>query len=330
LKYIPEWIPVIPDVVVHDPVYGEVFRRCGPLRRAYPLAGFDRVSVSLRPRWGRAKLSPFQVPHVIGSFYRRRHTKNRTGSYRFRDKYQMVLGGPIVDLAYVAATPFLPPACLTVRGTIAELLTPAAIAEAVEAFERQFTFRHLVSGVELAIDAPGYLDETEVLATRLYVPGSRKGSVRRHAEYRVVEYAVRGSRRSAVSVKVYAKEEDGMQVARTEFTFRRQALRNLGVRRVADLCAVDWTREVTRRARFVESSVLLGGIIPFGDLVGSEQLTHEALERLSAVNRRRVRPGLHDVPHLMQTVHDTVDAFERSWKSVPSPMVGGEDEGREP
>jgi hypothetical protein len=275
-----------------------------------PRATFDRLSMSLRPRSGHATLFASDVPPAIGPFVRVRHRHTPATTYRFRDAYRRRPAGPLVDLAYWPVSdstrPALPPVILTVRATMGHVMTPAHVAEAVDAVEHRFGMRHLVSQVELAVDWPGCDAETGALAKHLYVPRSRSGYVRRN-EHGAVVYVVRGSRRSAVTVKVYAKAEDGKNAARLEVTFRRAALRRLRVRRVADLYAVDWPLHVTCRARVVASTYQLGRRIP------ANLLIHELLQRLCPADRRRVRAGFRDIPHLTEAVRRAVTDFQASW-----------------
>ncbi len=105
-----------------------------------------------------------------------------------------------------------------------------------------------ISRVELAADFNIDQRTLERLASVMWVP--RTGWPRRVGDNPSSFYW--GSRRSSVQTKLYMKGEAGRSFGRLEHTFRRNALRRMGLHHPTGLPTFDWARAASRRGRFVE------------------------------------------------------------------------------
>ncbi len=134
------------------------------------------------------------------------------------------------------------------------LLSPQDVLHLLAPLSAYFRLNlgHLkVSQVELAADFDIDQRTLQRLASVMWVP--RTAWPRRVGEDPPTFYW--GSRRSSCQTKFYMKEEAGKTFARLEHTFRRNALRRMGVHRPTDLLTFDWARAASKRGRFVELDI---------------------------------------------------------------------------
>jgi len=127
------------------------------------------------------------------------------------------------------------------------LLSPQGLRHLLAPVAAHFRLDLMVSQGELAADFAIDSASFEKLAGVLHVPRTR--GPRRIANDDGVTFYW-GSRRSACQTKMYWRAGRGF--GRLEHTFRRKALRRMGVRRPTDLLTVDWAEAASRRGRFVE------------------------------------------------------------------------------
>ncbi len=132
------------------------------------------------------------------------------------------------------------------------LLSPQTIRYLLAPVAAEFRLDLKVSHVELAADFDVDVRTFERLGALMWVP--RTGWPRRVGGHPRSFYW--GSRRSACQTKLYMKDEAGRSFVRLEHTFRRKALRRMGVHRPTDLLTFDWARAASRRGRFVELDIV--------------------------------------------------------------------------
>ncbi len=134
------------------------------------------------------------------------------------------------------------------------LLSPQDVLHLLAPLSAYFRLNlgHLkVSQVELAADFDVDFRTFERLGAVMWIP--RVPWPRRVGDSPPSFYW--GSRRSSCQTKLYLKGEAGRSSGRLEHTFRRNALRRMGIHRPTDLLAVDWARAASRRGRFVELEI---------------------------------------------------------------------------
>ncbi len=135
------------------------------------------------------------------------------------------------------------------------LLSPQDVLHLLAPLSAYFSLNlgHLkVSQVELAADFDVDVRTFEGLGRVMWVPRTRWP--RRVGNNPPTFYW--GSRRSSCQTKLYMKGEAGRSYGRLEHTFRRNALRRMGVHRPTDLLTFDWARAASRRGRFVELDIV--------------------------------------------------------------------------
>ena len=135
------------------------------------------------------------------------------------------------------------------------LLSPQDVLHLLAPLSAYFSLNlgHLkVSQVELAADFDIDQRTLQRLASVMWVP--RTGWPRRVGDNPPTFYW--GSRRSSCQTKLYMKGEAGRSYGRLEHTFRRNALRRMGIHRPADLLTFDWARAASKRGRFVELDIV--------------------------------------------------------------------------
>ncbi len=179
---------------------------------------------------------------------KRRHSKNFPWALRVEylhepDGHRLIL---FTDRSRLSA----PRVFLKLMSGPGRLLSPQTVRHLLAPVAAHFRLDLRVSQVELAADFDVDFRTFERLASIMVVP--RTGWPRR---VRTTFYW--GSRRSGCQTKMYwKKDEAGRSFARLEHTFRRKALRRMGINRPTDLLTFDWARAASKRGRFVELDIV--------------------------------------------------------------------------
>lgn len=277
-----------------------------------PRVGFDLIELSAPTvhREG-TPVSTSGPPSSLAEFVRqadcpmpRRSTYERCATYTHTTDPVM----PTIEVLHGPRRAPRPQFRLRIRASMEQLI-PLDLVERLAAELFTVTQQPLrVSVVELCMDFPGGWEAARQLHRQLLVPRVRR--IHSYIEPGDTEvWWVRGSRRSATSVRIYPKLEGGLSVARMEWILRRSALRKLGVEDLSGLRTVHWAEVFGRTVRFVQgpgaqdSAPRRGGKKPtdierrdfvdmfFPDLVrllGPER----ALKRFAAKDRPRLRRRL--------------------------------------
>ena len=132
------------------------------------------------------------------------------------------------------------------------LLSPSQVRLLLAPVAAHFGLDLKVSQVELAADFDVDVRTFESLGRVMWVPRTRWP--RRVGDNPPTFYW--GSRKSGCQTKLYMKKEAGKTFARLEHTFRRKALRRMGIHRPTDLLTVDWAQAASKRGRFVELDIV--------------------------------------------------------------------------
>ena len=135
---------------------------------------------------------------------------------------------------------------VTIRASLNELLDLRSVYQLTRQLEVALQVNLLVAEAELTYDSAGGQVMAEALARHVYAP-----RIRRRADLGNRWWAW-GSRRSESSVRVYFKQEAGIETGRLEVVFRRGILRTLGVNEVPDLASAPWAALCDRKLRLVD------------------------------------------------------------------------------
>jgi len=194
-----------------------------------PRVGIDRLLFSGPRRYG----PPVQVPGAFGPWVRVADHISTHPSYRRRASYRDP-DGMAVDVYYHRRPKaiFCPVLQLQFRGTWYRLLGVKGMKAAIQRFEDQMKIPLVtLSLMELAFDAPGDPQIEREFYEHLYIPWARTRRGRYHDQ---------------------GKTEDGVHFPRAELRLHREALRGMGLNRLADLPKVDWFAFLARRVRWVK------------------------------------------------------------------------------
>jgi len=238
------------------------------------------------PPWLRANITPFQVgldtlsfsstspffsppsapesflprletPVIVGAYLLKGAHRRRSTSrfpWTLRVEYIHKPEGHSVIMFMHRSQLYVPLLYLKLIPAPGRLLSPQDVLHLLAPLSAYFSLNlgHLkVSQVELAADFDIDHRTFERLGSVMWV--SRTGWPRRVGDSPPSFYW--GSRRSSCQTKLYMKGEAGRSYGRLEHTFRRNALRRIGVHQPTDLLSVDWARVASKRGRFVELDI---------------------------------------------------------------------------
>jgi len=287
--------------------------------------GFDTIWLSTgKDTRTRRCFAAIDFPPDLPGYRQRYNYRPPWSGYDRCVEYQHVSNpdAPIVEVFCEPRKPFLPVCRVRLRATIRRLLDLDAAESIVEALATRFRVPFTVAEVELAADFDGGSILAERLDREHYIPrvrsavkstarGQRDEQRDDNADATLVYY--RGRRRSGRSSRVYDKHEDGYQLVRVEWVFRRARLKVLGVVSIADLRKIEWAKVVGSRFVRFDEAVFNGDPFdcPFYRDLFEVLGPNRALQRhIPRKDRHRVRQCLRQTEN-HRVIERLLRAFER-------------------
>ena len=220
--------------------------------------GLDALSLSVppfRPDLPTAHFfSTLEPPRTCGAFRLKANFERRPTDRYFwtrRAEYVHDPAGHLLTLFSDRTRLSVPALFLKLRPAPGRLFSPREVVDLLAPVQAALRLPFLrLSRIELAADFAIGQESFERLGSYLWVP--RIEGFHRVGTPRDLPTFYWGSRRSARQVKLYWKREADEGCARVEYTFRRRALRRMGITRTFDLLSLDWPRLAARHGRFVE------------------------------------------------------------------------------
>lgn len=214
-----------------------------------PRVGFDKIVLSCRQLSGPADHTKPPLPLSLdGRWVRTDTTRPNRKDFAYRSRWRYDQRTPAAPSFAILFRPKVirPRYRIEVMASMGRLLDLRTVHGLTCLLQQRLCASLRVAEVELTFDQEGDREQAEALSRRIHVPRARR------REGRENRWWVWGAPRSASSVRVYFKEEDGAQLARLEVIYRRAALRRVGIDTLQDLAAAPWAALCDRKLQLVD------------------------------------------------------------------------------